>query len=35
MRVLRNKLYLVKVNNVKRTVVLNEKDEVRGGSPAA
>ncbi|KAF1922248.1 uncharacterized protein M421DRAFT_413468, partial [Didymella exigua CBS 183.55] len=31
-RVLRNKLFLVKVNNIKRTAVLNKKDKSRAGA---
>jgi hypothetical protein len=30
-RVLRDKLFLVKINNVKRTAVLDKKDEIRAG----
>jgi hypothetical protein len=33
--VLRDELYLVKIDNVKRTAVLDEKDEIRAGAAEA
>jgi hypothetical protein len=33
--VLRDKLYLVKIDNVKRTAVLDKKDKIRAGAVEA